>query len=109
MLIGSSRQGYSEQLGHEGSKLVHSSNVANFPSAILVPLVTVDDFCESRNLHTVDVVKLDTEGSELNIIKGALVTLRKRHVKFLTYECVQNCHTEAHMTLLHELSEIGKA
>jgi len=36
-----------------------------------VACLTVDDFCLEHGIDSVDVLKLDTEGSELGVLKGA--------------------------------------
>ena len=36
-----------------------------------VPCLTLDDFCLEHGIDNVDVLKLDTEGSELAVLKGA--------------------------------------
>lgn len=42
-----------------------------------VVATTIDDFVKERSLSTVDFIKLDVEGAELEILKGAEQTLRK--------------------------------
>ena len=42
-----------------------------------VSMVTLDDFVQGNNLPRVDFIKIDTEGYEKQIIKGACNTIRK--------------------------------
>jgi len=43
-----------------------------------VDVVSLDDFCEARGIDTVDVLKIDVEGFDLEVLKGA-VRLMKRN------------------------------
>lgn len=65
--------GYFVEVDHEGGRLVFLNNKAAKPEkgTILVPVTTIDKFCEERNLAVVDVIKIDAEGSD---IAGGLST-----------------------------------
>ncbi|MGH9086443.1 MAG: FkbM family methyltransferase [Acidimicrobiales bacterium] len=43
--------------------------------AIEVPIVTLDEWCAEHHVEIVDVLKLDTQGSELGVLQGAERTL----------------------------------
>ncbi|HKA93980.1 MAG TPA: FkbM family methyltransferase [Acidimicrobiia bacterium] len=40
-----------------------------------IDLVTLDDWCERRGVDRIDLIKLDTQGSELDVLRGAARTL----------------------------------
>jgi FkbM family methyltransferase len=42
-----------------------------------VPSITVDEFVSSRNLDGLDLLKIDTDGHELGVLRGARETIRK--------------------------------
>lgn len=42
----------------------------------MIETTTLDDWCASEGVRRVDVIKVDTQGSELDILKGASTTLR---------------------------------
>lgn len=98
------------QLGHESSSLIAgdiSAEEAKKKKASIVPITTVDRFCLERNISRVDVIKIDVESFEPQVVEGAEETLRKRHVKFLTYECLANCGGNASMALVEKLHSFG--
>lgn len=47
---------------------------------------TVDDFCKSENIDHIDMLKIDVEGAELDVIKGALMMLDDKKISFLQVE-----------------------
>lgn len=49
-----------------------------------LPMVTLDSIVKKRNLKNIDFIKLDTQGSELNILKGAKKTIL--HTEFILLE-----------------------
>lgn len=44
----------------------------------LAPSITIDEFCESNEITRVDLIKIDTEGHELPVLKGAVNILKKQ-------------------------------
>jgi len=59
-------------------------NENSIDEVVEVECVTLDDF--ARDIETIDVMKLDTEGSELKIIQGGIETLKKTRVVFIEYD-----------------------
>jgi FkbM family methyltransferase len=51
-----------------------------------VECTTIDQFCESNKIERIDVLKIDTEGFDLFVIKGASRMLRERRVGFIYVE-----------------------
>jgi hypothetical protein len=51
-----------------------------------VPVTTLDSLAEARGINRVDYLKLDTEGHELWILKGARNLLEAGRIKALTFE-----------------------
>ena len=61
-----------------GSALnTHPVHGGSIKSAVSVPSVTLDDYCEENKIETIHLIKIDTDGHELNVLKGALRTLKK--------------------------------
>jgi FkbM family methyltransferase len=47
---------------------------------------TLDSFCAERRVSMIDILKIDTEGYELEVLKGAKRFLKDRAVKFIYLE-----------------------
>ncbi len=47
---------------------------------------TVDDYCEEKKIAQIDLLKIDVEGAELQVLKGARKMLELKRVKCLTFE-----------------------
>ncbi|HUL73155.1 MAG TPA: FkbM family methyltransferase [Vicinamibacterales bacterium] len=64
-----------------------ASTVADFqPSytdVLRVPRVALDDYVERARLASVDLIKIDVEGSELEVVQGAKRTLARLHPPLL--------------------------
>lgn len=51
-----------------------------------VKLDTIDDFCLSRNIDLIDLLKLDVEGHEMEVLKGAHRMLSGGHIQIIQWE-----------------------
>jgi len=40
-------------------------------SSINIPVTTIDDFCQEKNITKIDILKIDSEGAEFQILNGA--------------------------------------
>lgn len=49
------------------------------------PVLTIDEFCQRQQIQRVDLIKIDTDGHELQILYGARTTLAKYH-PYLIFE-----------------------
>lgn len=85
----------------ETGKLIKNQTTAQ-NGTDLVPLLTVDSFCQERKIRNVGVLKIDAEGSDDQVIAGATQTLLTRGVKVLLYECF-NCMSDRYKTLVETL------
>lgn len=47
---------------------------------------TVDYFCECTNIESIDLLKIDVEGAELDVLRGAEKMLRDQKIMFLQAE-----------------------
>lgn len=53
---------------------------------VIVPIVTIDEIIESEQIDFVDFMKMDVEGHELAVLKGAEKSLKSGKIKALSFE-----------------------
>lgn len=51
-----------------------------------VPTTTVELYCERHNIELIDLLKVDVEGAELQVMRGAERLLREGRIRCLTFE-----------------------
>ena len=61
-----------------------------------IKVITLDTFCKDHNLHTIDLLKIDVEGNEINVLKGATSMISKNSVKAILVECDFNKEDKQH-------------
>jgi FkbM family methyltransferase len=54
-----------------------------------VPCVSIDDYVEKQSVKRIDVMKVDVEGAELSVFKGAQRTLSTMPPPLLIFECCE--------------------
>ena len=53
-----------------------------------VSTITLDNFIKKNEIQSIDVLKIDIEGSEYELLKGAKTTLKKNKVKIILVEII---------------------
>ena len=53
-----------------------------------VPVVTLDDYCTRERVNRVDLLKIDTQGSELEVLKGATSLLAHQNIRLAYLEII---------------------
>lgn len=51
-----------------------------------IPTSTVDAYCESHNIEHIDLLKIDVEGAEYQVLKGASRMLREKRIQCVIFE-----------------------
>ena len=54
--------------------------------AIKVKLTTIDTFCENKKIEKINLLKIDTEGSELKVLQGARRMLKSDKIDMVLFE-----------------------
>lgn len=55
----------------------------------LVPVDTIDNFSKFNNVDTIDFLKIDVEGYEINVLKGANALLANKKIRCIQFEFTQ--------------------
>jgi len=53
---------------------------------VKVPATTLDLFCDLNDIRTIDLLKIDTEGSDLDVLRGARSMLVQKRIKAVHVE-----------------------
>jgi len=51
-----------------------------------IQMTTIDSFCKLKYITNIDFLKIDTEGNELNVLKGAEKMLAEGRIKIIQFE-----------------------
>ena len=64
----------------------HSVRKTDEVSAIEFQMATLDQFCEKEGIYEIDFLKIDTEGNEFSVLKGACKKLSEAKIKIIQFE-----------------------
>ena len=64
------------------------SGLMETTTTVDVELSTIDTFCDQRDIHEIDVLKIDTQGTELEILRGAIKMLTARKIRLVYMEMI---------------------
>lgn len=53
-----------------------------------VPCETLDSYCQRKNVERIDILKLDVQGTELSVLKGARSLLDRSNIRFIFLEAI---------------------
>ena len=68
---------YARKLDHHGITMYEQEEVA---------IRRLDDFCRENNVEHIHLLKIDVEGNELNVLRGAEKTIKSGAVGFIQFE-----------------------
>ena len=68
------------------------------PTEVNITTERLDSFCEKQGISHIDFLKIDTEGSELDVIKGAAGMLQNQSIDVIQFE-YGGCYLSAHIKL----------
>lgn len=56
------------------------------PLSIVVPVISIDEYCLENFVDRIDLLKIDVEGSELDVLKGAERMFKEKKIKICVFE-----------------------
>ncbi|HEY4357628.1 MAG TPA: FkbM family methyltransferase [Acidobacteriaceae bacterium] len=71
--------------GSNSLKAVHGSTASE-----IIQVKTLDEVADENNVETIDLLKIDVEGFELQVLAGAARRLAQRRIRFIYAECVMD-------------------
>lgn len=85
-----------DKAGVQGSSVasLNKDSVLNFADDVVefeVPVSTVDEYCRQNNVEQIDLLKIDTEGYDYHVLKGASEMITSNCVKIITFELIPAC------------------
>ena len=89
--------------GGVGSSFIDSPNYSGIESRVQVPVRRLDSYRAEKNLPPPDLVKMDVQGWELEVLKGAEETIRSANLLVLETWLYRGYGEKT--VLLHELIE----
>jgi FkbM family methyltransferase len=88
---------YNLGMGREAGRIsIHVSPISSMSSIVLnrpnghseiIELETIAGFAEKHDLETIDFLKVDTEGYDLEVLAGAAPLLQRQKIHFVLAEC----------------------
>ena len=63
-----------------------SENPKGLPESVAID--TIDNFCQSHRISAIDILKIDTEGHDLSVLKGARNALCERKIGMIQFEFI---------------------
>ena len=72
------------------SLLKRAYGSAKILETYLVEVATIDEFCKNNAISHINLLKTDTEGYELNVLKGASEMMKQNRIQFVFVEIFFN-------------------
>jgi FkbM family methyltransferase len=64
-----------------------------------VSMITLEEFCAARKIHRIHYLKIDTEGADLEVLKGASKLLAAQKIDFVQVEAGMHPGNDRHVPL----------
>jgi FkbM family methyltransferase len=69
-----------------GQNTLNTSARPDAPT-VSVPVMTLDGYCADQGIDRIDLLKIDTEGYEMAVLRGAEQMLKRGAIRFVLAEC----------------------
>jgi FkbM family methyltransferase len=74
-------------------------------NSIKVKTITLDEYINFNKIKKINILKIDTQGHELNVLKGSIKTLKKNLIDFIEVEIIL-CDYYINKVKLYEIDHI---
>jgi FkbM family methyltransferase len=64
------------------------SDIVRTKDSVPVKIETLTNFCSSYSIEKIDILKIDVQGNELNVLRGALDLLERKTIDLLYFELI---------------------
>ena len=81
--------------------LSRNSDILDAPSLEEVAIDTIDRFCSNRSIDRINYLKIDTEGGDLEVLRGAEAMLSRQCVDLIQVEAGMNRTNRIHVPISH--------
>lgn len=75
----------------------NSPSLENNVATESVDIVTLDEFCKENNIDHISFLKVDTEGADLEVLKGSTTMLSEQRIDFIQLETGMNPYNNYHV------------
>jgi hypothetical protein len=73
-----------------------------------VKVITLADFCSREGVERIDLLKTDTEGFDLEVLKGASSMLEAARIRFIYSEVTLNPSNKGHTNFFDIIEFLGR-
>lgn len=88
--VASDKNGYEHLSIEKESEVNHIVHEKNIHNGIKIPSITLDRYITENNIKQVAILKIDVEGSEMKVLKGAEKSIRNKKIKKILIELNKN-------------------
>lgn len=71
---------------HENASSIWGTGLLDTQTTLAVPALTLDEFCTRHDIQHIDLLKLDVQGAEYDVLKGAAGLLQSQAIDFVFLE-----------------------
>src|SRR5690606_15979289 len=64
----------------------HWNEEYNLTNEEKIQITTLDGYCVENNIESIDFLKIDVEGNEMNLFHGAKKMIKNNNIKFIQFE-----------------------
>lgn len=92
------------------NSLIHKRIGTSTEKKVHIDVVTLDSFIVKNEILGIDLLKIDTEGYDLKVLKGAIQSLYSAKIKFIYVECGLDPSNQYHVyfpEFLSLLTQLG--